>query len=239
MDGRVSAPGDRPCVWSTVRCAEGTRGSAPTARSLRLPSLRLRPDAGCRRRAGHLRDGAPLLDQRGLSRPVRRRRRRHHGPDLRELRVRVEHLRRRPPRGRAVRHGVLPRPRHGQPGRQDRARRRLRQGPLHAFPRPASRRAGRAGRLERRRGGGTQPRVVPQRPRGEVGPAHSTRGARQHRPGGVPRRAPPPRRSPWGLSHPGADAGPGGPPPGVSLQPSGAVSGLAACRWRRRAGCGR
>ena len=82
-------------------------------------------------------------------------------------------------------------------GGQDRARRRMRQGPLHALSRPASRRARRPGRLERGGGGGAQPRAVPQRPRGEVRPPHAPRrGARQRRRGRVPRGAASPERSP-------------------------------------------
>ena len=57
-----------------------------------------------------------------------------------------------------IRRGVLPRPRHVVAGGQGRARRRLRQGPLHALPGPTSRRPGRPGRLERGRGSGAQPR---------------------------------------------------------------------------------
>ena len=62
--------------------------------------------------------------------------------------------------------GLLPRPRHGVAARQDGARRRMRQGALHPLSRPPSRLARRPGRLERGGGGGPQPRILRQRPRG-------------------------------------------------------------------------
>ena len=93
---------DRGCI---VDCSS----SSPAPAAARLVDEAADPPAG----PGRVPPGASIPGRPGLSRPRRGRRpRRDDGADLRELRLRVEHLRRRAGRGRRVRRGVLPRPRH-------------------------------------------------------------------------------------------------------------------------------
>ncbi|CAA9251320.1 MAG: hypothetical protein AVDCRST_MAG76-2292, partial [uncultured Acidimicrobiales bacterium] len=177
--------------------------------------------AACRRLPlDRMPGGGPGDGRWRLAGPPARCRRCRHRSNVRELRLRVDDLRRDRARGRGVLEPVHRRRTVGRAQGRHRSRHRLRQGPLHPPDSTEPRRVGGTGRQPGRCRCSPQPRRGAERPGRPCRSSQRRRRRRRLRLRELPGRASPPRRSRSSLL---ADHPPGGPwrrPPRLPLQPA-------------------
>ena len=224
--------------WAWIDGEQGDPG--PGHRPAPVPAVRGDHETGRGRTGGGVPVGPPVADGTGVPRlfpgvgP-----RRDHQRHLRQLRLRVEQLRRRAHRGRGLRRRLLPGRGPARPGGKGGPRRRVREGSLHPVPgRPP-----RGGCRPRRvlGGGGRRPEPVrlPLRTGGAFRPSPCTVRPgllRFHRQSGRP---PSPGRSAGRLRAAGRVPGPRRPDPPLPLQPSRRARASAPRPWPRRPPCAR